>query len=130
MMRKESEVTYTFDEAVVSDLYKDANGCRPSAVWLRAFKSMSDRDKQDEWEYLCKLLDEREQEREILEDRAYKDWSQRIETLKGERNLSEAEAIRKDMEALDCDGDVGFYCFRRGLSYDLEYEIDNLLKGK
>lgn len=123
-------MTYTFDEAIVSDLYKDANGCRPSVVWLRAFKSMSDRDKQDEWEYLCKLLEEREQERQILEDRAYFDWCKFIKGLAEQMNISEADAIRLDMQSLDCEGDVGFYCFRRNMSYDVEFDIERALKGK
>ena len=120
-------MTYTFDEAIVSDLYKDANGCRPSSVWLRAFKSMSDRDKQDEWEYLCKQLDDREKEQTILEDRAYFEWSKFIKGLMAQMNISEADAIRWDMQSFDCTDDIGFYCFCRGLSYDVEFEIDYLL---
>lgn len=72
------KMTYTYDDATYSDLYKDARGIRPSADELRAWAAMTPDDKQVEWEALCCELD-RELERERGgHDRALNAWIDRM----------------------------------------------------
>ena len=63
---------YTFDSNIISDLYKDAYGFRPSADFYREWNSCSDDQRQSIWDNLLISLDaelerEREQERKAIE---------------------------------------------------------------
>ena len=51
-------MTYTFDSNIVSDLYKDAFGFRPSTDWMQCWKAMPAAEKQEEWDKLCKISEE------------------------------------------------------------------------
>lgn len=44
---------YTFDENVISDLYKDARGYRPTIYWWEQWKLCTDDQKQVMWDNLC-----------------------------------------------------------------------------
>lgn len=123
-------LNHTYDDSLISDLYKDAYGSRPSQTYWTLWRSMTPSQKQGEWEYLCKLVEEADDARLRAEEGAYQYWSSNIRATMAKLNISEAEAIRKDMSDCDCINDIGFYCFKRGLSYSTEYEIDNILKGK
>jgi hypothetical protein len=50
-------MTYTYDDATVSDLHKAAYGDRPGAVFMRVWKGLSPDDKQGMWDYLCEKLE-------------------------------------------------------------------------
>lgn len=120
---------YTYDDSLISDLYKDAYGMRPTPTYWTLWRAMPPNQKQGEWEYLCKLVAEADEARRIAEEEAFQHWISNIQAMMTELNLSKAEAIRMDMAAADCVNDTGFYCYTRRLSYSLGTEIDNLLKG-
>ena len=69
--------TYTYDENIISDLYKDAYGSRPGEYFWADWDAASDDDKQRIWDNLLDDLDraienEREYQQEAianLEDR-------------------------------------------------------------
>ena len=44
---------YTYDERIVSDLYKEVYGFRPSQWWWQEWKSGSEDAKQQLWDELC-----------------------------------------------------------------------------
>ena len=52
---------YTYDENLISDLHKAAYGIRPTATFRECWYAMTPLQKQYEWEYLCKLVDEKEE---------------------------------------------------------------------
>jgi hypothetical protein len=119
---------YTFDMFTVSDLYKDAYGFRPSREWTMKFNSMSDLDKQNEWNYLCSVMVESMNEERNSESRAYDAWMNRINDIKETNGISLSDAIRWDMQDMECEGDIGYYCFQLGVSYYIEPEIKQILE--
>jgi len=50
--------TYTYSDELISDLHKDALGFRPSSRFFEEWKTYSPAEKQDEWDYLCRLSEE------------------------------------------------------------------------
>ena len=108
---------YTFDGDIVSDLHKDAYGFRPSQGWWESWKTMSDDEKQGEWDNLifamnCSMEYEREQEA-----RATKEFEDLvIRTIQTGAKTRE-DAIRWIMDASDCDGDWEYLCYKHGLPY-------------
>jgi len=120
---------YSYDAQIVSDLHKDARGYRPRegfwAVWNEALPA----GKQMIWDNLARELERRNEEEQRQQKEAYAAWSQRIRDIM-ETGCSEADAIRRDMAACDVDGDVGFYCFQRGLDYSVEHEIQERLTAR
>jgi hypothetical protein len=116
-------MVYTYDDATVSDLHKDAYGTRPGATFMRVWKGLSPDDKQGLWEAMCIELDrELEREREG-HDRAWNSWIDRMFELAAAQEISVGDAIRQHVKAADVGGDYGYYCFREGLSYDREAYI-------
>lgn len=118
---------HTFDENTVSDLHKDTYGFRPSATWWTQWKVMSNDDKQIEWEHMCKVLDENNIVEAEGERIAYANWERHIESMMTTNNISKATAIRWDMDAMEADGDVGYYCYRWNISYSNEDKIKEIL---
>lgn len=118
---------HTFDESIVSDLHKDAYGFRPSATWWAQWKVMSNDDKQVEWEHLCKVLDEETALHAEQETAAEANWQRHIDTMMNTHNIDRATAIRWDMEAMECLGDTGFYCYRWNINYSNEEKIKKIL---
>lgn len=57
---------YTYDEQIVSDLHKDAYGCRPSSFWWQCWQEASPEEKQAEWDDLLETL-ERTMERVFVD---------------------------------------------------------------
>lgn len=119
---------YTFDILTVSDLYKDAFGSRPSREWILKFHSMSDLDKQNEWDYLCNVMVENMNEERNSESRAYDAWMNRINDIKETNGISLSDAIRLDMQAMESENDIGYYCFQLGVSYHVEPEVKQILE--
>lgn len=114
---------YTFSDEVYSDLHKDAYGFRPSAASYASWNAMSDDEKQEEWERLVDLRDHNDAIERAEYLRCQKEWELRIQKMQEDFTISEATAIRWDMEALGVNGDIGFYCFMVGIAYDHETRI-------
>ena len=121
--------SFTYDDSIVSDLHKDATGCRPSQSWWASWIAMTPDQKQAEWEWLCIQMEEAEQAENRAQARAYDAWCGRIWKLMNDFNCSKSTAIRWDMDAMEAD-DYGYYCYLNGLSYSVEEEIKNVLKGE
>lgn len=121
-------MTYTFDDSVLSDLHKEAFGFRPGASYYTHWRSLSDLEKQAEWEHLCMVAEQREQDEREAETRNYARWQTHIEELIQIGARDKATAIRWDMQAQKAEpGEVSFYCYARGLSWRVEYEIHAIL---
>lgn len=50
-------MTYTFDETIISDLYKDVHGFRPTQAWWDAWDNQPDECKEGIWLSLLRELD-------------------------------------------------------------------------
>ena len=102
-MNQAPATTYTFDDRIVSDLYKDAYGCRPGELFWYEWKTVSDDQKQSIWDSLCVDLD-REIARETeAQDRACVRFESRIDQLIGLGAIDRTMAIRWILQAEDLD---------------------------
>ncbi len=124
-------MTYTFDESILSDLHKDAYGSRPWQSYYDAWLEMADSEKQAEWDRLVKLAEEeydRERERERrMVDYAHERWTAHLAQLMSDNGISFGTALRWDMAAMDVVGDAGYYCYKWGISYSHEADIQQHL---
>jgi hypothetical protein len=124
------EMAYTFDSDIVSDLHKDAYGFRPSSTWWAQWRAMTDADRQEEWDRMCREVEDSEARRFQAEAAAQQRWERHIDQLMVTNGIDRATAIRWDMEAEDAGGDVGFYCFLAGIGYHNEADILGLIGEK
>jgi hypothetical protein len=108
---------YTFDEDCVSDLHKDAYGFRPASYWFAAWNSMTDAEKQAEWDSLVAAMARREEER--LEDekvgivRFEQSVARTITSGAGDR----ATAIKWLRDAEGGNDDIEFFEYLQGIPY-------------
>lgn len=117
-------MTYTFDDSIVSDLHKDAYGYRPSNSYWKSWNEMNPSEKQAEWDHLCKVMDEEMARDEAHQTRCIEEWNQRISHMMVSYTINRATALRWDIDATDVDGDVSFYCYKQGLPYSYEQQIE------
>jgi hypothetical protein len=123
-------MTYTYDDATVSDLHKEAYGFRPGAVFMQDWKGMSSDAKQGMWDFLCSEL-EREMEREKLaQERSLELWTNLMFKQAKENNITFSEAICQDVKDANVGGDIGYYCFQQGISYEHEAWIKALVESR
>lgn len=118
---------YTFDEDLISDLHKDAYGFRPSQSFWAIFAAANADQKQAIWDDLLDTLDATIAREKADEERAIKEFNERISVMMKLGAKDFAQAIRWLHEAYDthsdgdvqCDtgGDVEFLEFRMGLPY-------------
>lgn len=109
--------TYTFDENLISDLHKDAYGFRPSQSFWAIFAASNGDQKQAIWDDLLDTLDATIAREKADEERAIKEFNERISVMMKLGAKDFAQAIRWLHEAYDTDGDVEFLEFRMGLPY-------------
>lgn len=118
---------------IISDLSKEAYGYR---VRLD-YNAMSDEELQNTWDGFCDTAEERQKEEESMEARAWDEFTKHIADMQEVApTASVADIIRWDMDAYDVmqegiDGvlrpDIGFYCYKRGIAYRKEQEIQTML---
>jgi len=94
-----SNAIYTFDEQTVSDLHKDATGCRPSQAFWQVWKASSPDDKQATWNQLCLELDDRQNRRAHMEELAMAKFEHRIATMIGTGAFDREAAVRWILQA-------------------------------
>lgn len=109
--------TYSFDDAVVSDLHKDAFGFRPSASFWTEWNNSTATKKQQIWDKLLVSLNaEIERERQA-EQQAIVQFESLVAKSMAAGAPDRETALKWIMEASDCDGDWEFLCFHHGLPY-------------
>lgn len=109
--------TYTFDEDTVSNLHKDAFGFRPSRGWYESWNTMTDAEKQVEWDSLLVSLERTVAQDEIDEKRAIESFGLLVKKTIAHGAGDVETAHRWIMESSDCDGDWEHLCFQHGLPY-------------
>ncbi len=110
-------MAYTFDDDLVSDLHKDAWGMRPSEGFWQNWKTMTDAEKQKEWDWMIQVMESNERQRQEDEVAAVVRFTRRIDQLIecGARNR--AMAIRWLHEAYETHGDDEYLAWHLGLPY-------------
>lgn len=111
---------------LISDLYKDAYGSRPSSEWLRSYEGLSTKEQEKMDEYLQSFIEADIQREKDEEAHNYNVWFNSIGQIAASNNVSFGTAIRWDMEAHDVD-DVGYYVYKTGIGYSNEWFINQEL---
>lgn len=121
-------MAYSFDERIVSDLHKDARGCRPSQFWWEIWNESTDDRKQTIWDSLIvELNDEIERERQA-ENAALIALHQRIQGTMLIGAKDEVQALKWIMEAEQFDDydlryGPSYFCYHFGLNYSVANEL-------
>lgn len=110
-------MAHTFDDNIVSDLYKDAFGCRPSRYFWESWNAASDDVKQQIWDRLLADLDNTMRLDEEREQAAIKTFEGKVQSLITCGAKNREVALRWLMEASECAGDWEYFCFKHGLPY-------------
>ena len=119
-------MTFTFDDTLVRDLYKDAYGFRPSVAYMLEWESMTNTEKQVEWDLLLSVFASAEARLKEQQEAAITNFNKRITHMIEMGAKSKKQAIRWicDAERIDYnDPDVGYICYQLGLPYSMEKEI-------
>lgn len=124
---------YTFDETIVSDLYKDAYGFRPGQYFWTEWNEATAFDKQAIWDRLLKrhemAMDE-EAQREIAAINAFE---LEIAAALDLGAPSREDAVRWIVDALvlneyDLMYGGSYICFLKGLPYRMSKMFDSVIK--
>lgn len=117
-------MNYTFDSNIVSDLYKDTFGFRPSELFWTQWLCASDDEKQKIWDRLERALVvtmEFERDQEL---RAMVAFENLVERHIQSGALDREAALRWIMDASKCNGDWEFLCWEHGLPYGYFGKVD------
>jgi hypothetical protein len=112
------ESTYTFDENIVSDLYKEAYGFRPREYFWSEWEEATNDRKQAIWDDLLDTADrEAERERE-MQIEAEHDVEDRIRFMMSTvAGCTREDAIRYLHDAYNTNGDTEYLEFNLGVRY-------------
>jgi hypothetical protein len=121
-------MTYTFDENIVSDLYKDARGHRPTEVFWILWNTYSDAQKQEEWDSLCREVSEELDRERQAEARAALALTERLEKMYELGATSEVQALKwiieaEEFDSFDLQYGADYFCYHFGLSYNAANEF-------
>lgn len=113
------ETKYTFDENIVSDLYKEAYGIRPSDYFWFDWENASNDEKQEIWNQLCEVAHAEAEEyyQEQLATEKYLETTV-IPNIQSYLNgCSREDAIRHLHETYDTYGDTEYLEFNLGVRF-------------
>lgn len=109
---------YTFSEELLSDLYKDVFGSRPSQDYYRAWDAWTDNERQEEWDWLVRALDQEIEREKVREAEAILEFEARVDMALRMGAKDRAAALRWIMQGSEADGDWGYFCYLNGLPYN------------
>ena len=113
--------------AIYSDIHKDATGSRPRD-WA-AIQLKSNEELLEDIEYFSKVADEEIERERAAQAEQKKLWEAHIAGIMRDNNVDRATALRWDMDAMDVNGDMGYYIYLWNMDYMLENELRAMLKG-
>ena len=117
MTASSTTATYTFDNALYSDLFKDVYGFRPCGKDVFSWMTKIDSEKQAEWDGLVKAAEKAIDQERQYEEMAAQAFEAKIENLIASGANNRSTAIRWLMDAHDCGNDSGYLEFQMGLPY-------------
>jgi len=126
---QEQDMEYTYSDELLSDLHKDAYGCRPGIAYRLYWQTLTADEKQAEWDQLISAMKAEQEAQRKYEEESVAEFEQQIA-----RNLDMGAGTRKDairwiidsMELSPYD-DAGYVCYKLGLPYSMEHEFVNIL---
>lgn len=114
-------MTTTNSFELISDLHKDARGCRPSSDWFDHFESLPEAEKQRVWDDLCDELAEEDramQARQARQAKAITRLADRIAQIRATvAGATVRDAIRYLHDAHDTGSDDGYLEYTLGVPY-------------
>ena len=113
--------------AIYSDIHKDATGSRPRD-WA-AIQLKSNEELLEDIEYFSKVADEEIERERAAQAEQKKLWEAHIAGIMRDNNVDRATALRWDMDAMDVNGDMGYYIYLWNMDYQLENELLDMLQG-
>jgi hypothetical protein len=127
-MAKETIMSYTFDETIVSDIHKDARGYRPHEYFWSEWNNSNDFDRQAIWDGLCRELEDTMAADRQAEARAALALTERLEKMYELGATSEVQALKwiieaEEFDSFDLQYGPSYFCFRFGLSYNAVNEF-------
>jgi hypothetical protein len=127
-MAKETIMSYTLDEKIVSDLHKDARGYRPRESFWAEWNNSNDFDRQAIWDGLLREhLETMDRERRA-HARAALALTERLYQMYELGAASEVQALKWIIEAegfdsFDLQYGPSYFCYHFGLSYNAANEF-------
>ena len=111
---------YTFDSNIVSDLHKEAHGFRPREGFWNYWNLSTADEKQEMWNSLMALADERLADERRAQEAAVADFEKRIADciLAGAADRNTAVRWILDAEGLTKEPDLDYVRYCLGLPYD------------
>lgn len=124
---------FSYDDATVSDLYKDAYGFRPSRDWLRNWNAMTPDEKEATWDSLYAAFEFSMENKKRAEARAITAFESYIAKIREATNTDRKTAIRYFVESLDLTytsrDRAGYICYTLGLPYSMENIFEEVLNS-
>ena len=109
---------YTFDEYILSDLYKDAYRHRPSEQFWRNWDHFTDEQKQAEWDHILQVLQVTIAEDAEIEKRLIRSFEELIQQTIATRAKDRKDAIEILIKETESDyGDIEHFELMHGLPY-------------
>ena len=132
MIKKEATVTYTYDEAIVSDRHKEAFGFRPSEGFWVNWNCASDDAKQTIWDALLLAQDSRVNDQKAAYDDAKSEYEVRLAEYISIGAKDRATAIRwlvQSLELTETDKWYGaeYICHTLGLPNSMKSEFKGVV---
>ena len=112
------ETKYTFDERIVSDLYKEAYGSRPRADFWAKWENGTADEKQMVWDFLIAEAEseaECERKEQLDAEAAFERHVERTTRLVA--GSTREDAIRYMHDSFDTNGDVEYLEYILGVRY-------------
>jgi len=109
--------TFTYDIHSFSDLHKDAYGRRPTSSYYKWMDSATATELQQEWDYLCREADLREQARQQDEAASLELLEIQLTKMMADNKVDRATAIRWLDDAHGTNGDYQFLDYYLGVKY-------------
>lgn len=111
-------MTYTFDDQILSDLHKDAYGCRPGPAFFREWDLLDNDGKQSLWDMLVDAVGESIRQEKMWQRQAIAEFEGWVEkTMKIVLNSTREDCIRMMHDAHDTRGDVEYLEHCLGVPY-------------
>ena len=123
---------YTFDANLFSDLHKDVYGFRPRGHWFYDANT-TDQERQEEWDYLCKRLDEQIDEENAAKAKALAELHARVAVLRTKGAQDDHQALKWIVQSLKpshmdlCYGG-DWVCYELGLGFDCAYMFNKVCR--
>jgi hypothetical protein len=120
---------YTYSDELMSDLHKDAYGCRPGITYRLYWQTLSADEKQAEWDQLISIMKAEQEAQRRYEEEAVVEYEHQILRNQVHGAPTREDAIRWILDSMELSpyDDAGFVCYKLGLPYQMEHEFVNIL---